>query len=124
MPYIKQEDRERAVDHPENAGELNFAITTLVVEEENLETFIAKVEELVSDYVERKGVNHTVGNEVVGVFMCAAAEVERRGVNRVEHASCLIILGFNFYYNVLAPYEDQKIKENGDVYPSDVFIGN
>lgn len=29
---------------------------------------------------------------------------------------CLICAAFEFYRRVVAPYEDQKIQENGDVY--------
>jgi hypothetical protein len=32
MPYIRPEQRERALRNPENAGELNFAFTMLIKE--------------------------------------------------------------------------------------------
>ena len=50
---------------------------------------------LCSEYLRLKGVNYTNMNEVIGVLECAKLELYRR---------------------VVAPYEDIKIKENGDVY--------
>lgn len=50
---------------------------------------------LCDDYVMRKGVTYETLNAVVGVFESAKAEFQRR---------------------VVAPYEDSKIQDNGDVY--------
>lgn len=80
MPYIRTEDRHRVVmNGPSNVGELNYAITRLLVE-----------------YVEAAGLRYVTINDVLGALEGAKAE---------------------FYRRVAAPYEDQKIKENGDVYP-------
>ncbi len=46
-------------------------------------------------YVERKGLSYQTVNDVLGALDGARQE---------------------FYRRVAAPYEDQKIKENGDVY--------
>jgi hypothetical protein len=83
MPYIKQERRDAicAGARPQDAGELNFAITVLV-----------------DNYLSDKGaIRYGHLNEVIGAIDCAKLELYRR---------------------VLAPYEDQKIQENGDVYSS------
>ncbi len=79
MPYIKQKHRDELAQGklPENAGELNFQITTLLL-----------------DYVKRQGKSYKIFNEVMGVIACVGQEFYRRWV---------------------APYEDEKIKENGDV---------
>ena len=50
---------------------------------------------IIKQYLEQKGVSYTNMNEVVGVLECAKLELYRR---------------------MTAPYEDKKIKENGDVY--------
>lgn len=50
---------------------------------------------LCRDYLGLGGVNYTNINTVIGVLECAKQE---------------------FYRRVAVPYEDQKIKENGDVY--------
>lgn len=77
MPYIEQKDRDkiikRTVFAAENTfiginvgeinkpGELNYAITEMVI-----------------DYINRKGVSYTNMNEVVGVLECAKMELYRR----------------------------------------------
>jgi len=79
MPYIKQEQRTlNTLDAPENAGELNWAITSLI-----------------KNYFDRSAQNYQAINDIVGALDGAKAEFQRR---------------------VVAPYEDKKIKENGDVY--------
>lgn len=50
---------------------------------------------LVARYIERRGERYSVLNEAVGVLECAKLELYRR---------------------LAAPYEDGKIRENGDVY--------
>lgn len=79
MPYIQEHDKERVRgDGPKNAGELNFAITELILE-----------------YLDRKGLRYQNINDIVGALEGAKMEFTRRITN---------------------PYEDQKIKDNGDVY--------
>lgn len=48
------------------------------------------------DYVKRRGKTYQTLNDVIGALECAKLEFQRR---------------------VVAPYEDKKIRENGDVYP-------
>ena len=79
MPYIDQNGRERLwEDVPQNAGELNYAITTII-----------------DQYRYTKGFDYQTINDIVGALEGAKLE---------------------FYRRVVVPYEDQKIKENGDVY--------
>ena len=84
MPYIKKEDRIKLnkSNISNNSGELNFQITMLI-----------------NSYLERKGVNYTSLNEVIGVLECSKLEIYRR---------------------LAAKYEDKKISENGDVYSLDI----
>ena len=84
MPYIKQERRDAIAsgDAPKDAGELNFALTSIV-----------------DKYLQNKGLRYAHINEVVGALECAKLELYRR---------------------IAIPYEDQKIKESGDVYKSNV----
>lgn len=80
MPYIVDGSRERLDygDLPDNAGELNYVISTLV-----------------DDYLFHNEKNYAYINEVIGVLECAKLELYRR---------------------IAAPYEDEKIEKNGDVY--------
>jgi hypothetical protein len=50
---------------------------------------------MVKEYMEGRTLNYALINEVMGAMACARAE---------------------FYRRVAVPYEEQKIKENGDVY--------
>lgn len=78
MPYIKDEQKDKALLDPTDAGELNYAITSMV-----------------DDYILAKGDRYVTYNEVIGVLECAKQELYRR---------------------IIAPYEDRKCAENGDVY--------
>lgn len=63
MPYVDQQARQRldAGAAPENAGELNYAITRIV-----------------DRYLATTGVRYTHLNEAVGVLECAKLELYRR----------------------------------------------
>ncbi len=87
MPYIDHELRVKAQNTLEQVrkqfeksvtpGELNFLITSIA-----------------NEYIERKGVNYTHYNDVVGVLECVKQE---------------------FYRRAVTPYEETKIRENGDI---------
>lgn len=87
MPYITQKERE----------ELNVIIQAI---EDNLSKIDhpGKLNYLMTvmahAFVKKKGINYANLNEVVGVFESAKAEFQRR---------------------MVAPYEDEKIRMNGDV---------
>lgn len=82
MPYISQGQRkslgERFVNYADNAGELNYILTTIIFE-----------------YFVKHGGRYQQINDILGALEGAKLE---------------------FYRRVAAPYEDTKIKENGDVY--------
>ncbi len=72
MPYIPGDCRFEAASEPENAGELNFAITRLV------DDYIARHED---------GLRYHVINEVVGALECAKLELYRRIAAPYEDAA-------------------------------------
>lgn len=80
MPYITQASKRDLAQgaRARDAGELNYAITRLLVQ-----------------HVEMHGLCYATINDVVGAVEGAKAEFQRR---------------------VVAPYEDTKVLENGDVY--------
>lgn len=82
MPYIPTADRDGADLFPNTPGELNFALTKLVI-----------------TYVEGKGLSYQAINDVLGALEGAKLE---------------------FYRRVAVPYENEKIRANGDVYPGDM----
>lgn len=62
MPYIPKEDRKRALNSPKTVGELNYAITMLVL------TFMDA----------NGGLSYTNVNNAVGALQCASLELYRR----------------------------------------------
>lgn len=103
MPYIKSEDQEKfknglagvgnsfldAIDKfpASNCGELNFLLTKVII-----------------SYMESKGLNYQVINDIQGALKCCSDEYGRR---------------------IVGPYEDTKIAQftqNGDIYPSKFYI--
>jgi len=92
MPYIKKEDRKRievlSVDQPhEVVGIYTYDIQTAG----ELQYAMAV---MFKSYIARKGLRYQNCNDVMGAL--AGAQME-------------------FYRKTVVPYEDVKIKENGDV---------
>jgi len=121
MPYVKQGDRKYLRQYlidgsgiPEDPGPLNFCITTSMINHTfNEDEWFDRLEE----YVHIKGKSYTVLNEIMGVLTCAWFELKRRDYAlSTEYDYRLERLAKRFYDEVIAPYEDIKIKENGDVY--------
>ena len=50
---------------------------------------------LINDYIQRKGESYQTYNDIIGALECCKLELYRRKI---------------------VPYEDKKIKENGDVF--------
>ena len=131
MPYIKSEDYVRAVETPKVPGELNYAITVDIIARLrgtlSSQGFATSVGRLVTAYLDRVGMSYTNGNAVMGVLDCAARELRRRtaglynlnfrmvDISKIERQ--LKLERKRVYDHLLAPYEDKKITENGDVYP-------
>jgi len=93
MPYIKQEEREK----------LDSLINPLIDElfknrnPGNLNYIISRL----SWSLFETDVSYKSGNEIVGVLECAKLE---------------------FYRRLLSVYEDQKRKENGDLYDTEQYL--
>jgi len=90
MPYIPQSDRQKF----ENI--LNSLRTILRYENEfKSSEFNFMISTAIADILDEKGMSYTNGANIIGCLECIKLELYRR---------------------VLSPYEDQKMKENGDVY--------
>lgn len=130
MPYIKSEDYGRASANPKVPGELNYAITLQAIGHFqgvfDLEQFNNAVQALVDEYMDRVGVSYTNYNAVIGVLFCCGFELIRRVTNSqyqwkaYEAQLILNRIGYRLYHDHTAPYEDEKIAENGDVFPVDL----
>lgn len=133
MPYIKAADYERAATEPSVPGELNYAVTLKAIDyirnpELGSADFYKAAWELVRDYLNHVGLSYTNGNAVMGALDCVGREVKRRLADNPE-ADPLVhnilhelgILRDFVYDDLIAPYEQEKIEENGDVYPQDIL---
>ena len=72
MPYIRQDRRLGAEHIPQNAGELNYAITKLLC-----------------GYIRSKGESYSTFNECIGALECAKLELYRRLVVPYERGKML-----------------------------------
>jgi len=87
MPYIKQKDREKLFDAPSNT----------ILHLDNIDTageIQCAIAVMLKSFMDRKGLNYQNCNDVMGAL--AGAQME-------------------FYRRVVAPLEDIKIEENGDI---------
>lgn len=71
MPYIAAALRHHAEHTPLNAGELNFALTRMLL-----------------GYIERKGLSYQTINDCVGALECAKLEAYARIARPYEQDKC------------------------------------
>lgn len=126
MPYIKPRDRETLdvfppVRSPNTAGELNYLITKALIEEQLLPNFSRTIQRVFGQYLTHKGISYQTVNDIVGASLCASREFNRRTGKEALFSEPLIHLAVYFYDAVGAPYEDKKIRDNGDVYPKELL---
>lgn len=124
MPYIDKVAKDRLYAEGEeasNVGELTYLFTlhclnadrernhTLLVETLNIE---------IMKYLNFNGpTNYALLNGVVGSLECARREHRRRRPDSYLPADeALSEVLTEFYGRIVAPYEDTKIEQNGDVY--------
>ena len=95
MPYIEQGARSGIVFVQDNQpyGDNQLLIRPAMIQKPGELNYA--ITALVKDYLDDKGHSYTRYNEAIGVLECAKLELYRR---------------------LVSPYEDEKIKENGDVY--------
>lgn len=91
MPYIKPADRNQLDDA------LSSLAAQIVVQENSTQAGILNysISALFNEVLKTRGLNYRNLNELIGVLECAKLELYRR---------------------IASPYEDLKIKENGDVF--------
>lgn len=134
MPYIKPEQR-RTLDGadgdeyvvPEDVGELTYVLTTWLLKVPA--DFRRYFDSEITDYLESDRVGEPRFQdyaEVLGALTAIEYEYERRrggstdaffGVQMRVVLKDLDFYRRRWYHEHVAPYEDRKIEENGDVYP-------
>lgn len=121
MPYIKQLARtEFALDYgrwAKNPGELNYNFTMALGMYGPSDSAEIIIKEFIKRYLILKGESYQTFNDIIGALTCCFKEIKRRIElkNRFEIVDFLAKIVDDFYNNVVAPYEDQKIVENGDL---------
>jgi len=91
MPYIKKEEREFY-------EEIILKVVEYLYNEQGKDSAKGHLNflftSIIKEYIRREGINYSLCNDMMGVLESCKQELYRR---------------------VVAPYEDKKIQENGDV---------
>ncbi len=120
MPYIAWDAKQRLDEEgytPQNVGELTYVMTKIVLSGEDQTRRLEVAAEI---YASEQGpMRFAVFAEVLGAFTATELEYYRRmdaseffnaRVHPLQQARA------NFYRIHVAPYENRKIAENGDVF--------
>jgi hypothetical protein len=112
MPYIKKDAREELAwkRGATTVGELNYLITLALINHDPVQY----IKDIVHGYWIHKGRSYQTVNDIIGALTSAGYEYERRTAT-YAHEPIGETLDW-FYEDYAAPYEDEKIQENGDVY--------
>lgn len=131
MPYLS-ESRKRAMDSglclPTTPGDLTYLMTKSLLDLDS-EAAAEEIWEHIEGYFKRREVRYALLAEVLGCLLSTKLEYERREATRLTEATNGMFTGSRraqnvidpiitvFYGDTVAPYEDTKIRENGDVWP-------
>lgn len=124
MPYIPSADRLALATKKKGllvSGEINYLLTRVYIDltDENLEDSSKQVRRILYDYCQNIGFRYQTANDLLGALTASFLEFARRTsdalkVDRVrELVSTETVI---FYKEIVGPYEDSKIIDNGDVY--------
>jgi len=97
------------------AGELNYRITMALLHGPFPLKRTLRI--ICDDYIKDNGLSYAKINDVIGALIGASIEYTRR-TDETDQDDVVADTVVTFYRDVAVPYEDKKIKENGDVYPN------
>lgn len=131
MPYISQERRDQLrtvrFDNPERhkpqtPGELNYLVTNAMLTSVSEKELKDNMNGLIMLYQAGNPKNYQTFNDIFGAFVMAQIEYERRTGVELDWSVRMVMNGalLHLYDDVIGPYEDRKIEENGDVYPENI----
>lgn len=123
MPYIAQDIREILDEErspPLTAGDLTYLLYRATIDWDGIDRsdFYTTLGHRVQQYITRYGNEPKYQDyaEVLGALTATAWEFERRHPEGGRRKAITVMRFANAYYGaVIAPYEDTKIEENGDV---------
>lgn len=129
MPYVSEDVKVRLIrdgDHARNVGELTYLLTFHALEEytsakadEAYEAMKNEIEMYLVGLKSELGyeANYAILCGVVGSLECARREFRRRRPDSyIVQDEVLTEVLQEFYDKTVAPYEDTKIEQNGDVF--------
>jgi hypothetical protein len=122
MPYLSKKRKDELKDEKRlytTAGDLTYGLTVLMIaagKDEKIElNFLSEVER----FTAKRPESFAMYAVVLGSLIAAEEEFERR-VQSSEASedilNCLTLFRTEYYSEYVAPYEDKKIEENGDVF--------
>jgi hypothetical protein len=121
MPYVDQATKD-SLDHgyrtAETPGELTYVVTAHLLMLDHYDTYlVVAIKQEIADYLGAKKLSYALLSSVVGCLECARREFIRRRPTDSLVAHYVLNTVLDGYYNdIVAPYEDDKIQQNGDVF--------
>lgn len=123
MPYIKQEAKEDLhYLQPRNVGELTYRLTVIALSDNHYSDKYNDMYYAVKQYWEGGEQKFQRHAEVLGALEAARGEIGRRldccstSTGVIADAKwALKAVRVDYYQNIVAPYENDKIRANGDV---------
>lgn len=124
MPYIDKTSKDRLYADGQDAGtvgELTYLFSLHCINADRQQDYTFLVDTLrleIVKYLDANGpTNYALLNGVVGSLECARREHRRRRPDSYLPADEALSETLTEFYNgIVAPYEDTKIEQNGDVY--------
>lgn len=126
MPYLSQKRKDQLKDPvllPSTPGDLTYLLTRAVLDNQQIVIAREECRRAIKQYMVGREVRYALFAEVLGCLLSTRLEYERRtaaalrdfgGSRRGLNIIDPII--DEFYREEVAPYEDEKIEQNGDVY--------
>lgn len=121
MPYIKQGERDKLKQDrkAETVGQLTYLYTRALIESSS-HAVATRLEAATYKYLPTREARHFSDYaEVLGALNAARLEFMRRNALTLKDQQRLLAVEqftTHFYLMEIAPYEDSKMRENGDVY--------
>jgi hypothetical protein len=123
MPYIKEFERDEPID---TTGRLTYHICMAIIQAEKdddikddnvLRSILDGVltQYLWDAHQECRVTTYRQINDWIGSLYCSLHELSRRKLINTYSQQQILTYIQTFYNEVVVPYEDQKIKENGDI---------
>ena len=124
MPYIDQKSRQEIAEGrlPQTPGELNYVISMELWRWCRDRSYVTDLETIMLIYLRSKPTSYATFNEIMGVLEYVYREFKRRpmtkpyrfhAAERIGHLQDILCARYS------DPYEDGKIKINGDVFLED-----